>query len=176
MVRNSYVVGIGFPMKNNKGFTLIEVTITVAIIGILFTMGPQLLITINKFFFLNRARIETQRDTRAVLELINRELRQAQKDSITIDQATSQPPFSRITFLKVNGTTSMIFYQNNKDLIMSVGGTNHTIASNLRYVSFAFPKSSDLSIVSVSVVLEKATYQGLTSALHMAIQKVRVMN
>ncbi len=164
-------------MKNtrSRGMTLVELTIAVAILGILTTLGPQLILSINRIFFLNRAKIETQRDLRATHSLINRFLRQASENSITIDKATRQPPYSRITFTKIQGDV-IKFYQSNNKLIISENGTERTLAANLRYIAFSFPKSDDLSIVAVSMTMENKTYEGLTKTLQMSTEKVRVMN
>ncbi|MBN1384648.1 MAG: prepilin-type N-terminal cleavage/methylation domain-containing protein [Elusimicrobia bacterium] len=161
--------------KNFKGFTLTELLMVVAIIGIIVGLGPHLLLSINRVFFLNRANIEVQRDTRNTMSLINRTLRQASANSIVIDQIAGQPPYSRITFQKIQGNT-LRFYQDNNKLVMSNNGIDRTLATNLRYLAFAFAQSDNLSIVSVSITMERGTYEGLTKALNMEIEKVRVMN
>lgn len=158
------------------GFTLIEAMLTVAVVGILATMSSQILLQVNRYFIMSRTRLDLQREARAVMYVVTRELRQAQSDSIVIDRATaSQPFYSRITFTKVQGTT-MAFQQNGTNLVMTVGTKTKTLSKSVRYLAFSFPRSDQLSIVSVSLTLEELIYQGRRKALHMASEKVQVMN
>src|SRR5687767_4594822 len=93
------------------GFTLAEVMITVAILGIVFALAPKVMIDTYKFFRLTIARSEIQRDARAALDLINRRLRQAESDTVVVDRKdANQPPYSRVTFNTVQGST-LAFYQ-----------------------------------------------------------------
>lgn len=157
------------------GYSLTEMMIVVAIIGILATVGGRILLQVNRYFIMTNARADLQREARALMYVINRNLRQAQSASITIDRSASQPFCTRITFTKVQGTT-MTFYQNGTTLVQLVGTKTRTLSKNVKYLAFTFPRSDDLSIVSVSVTLEKSIYQGRTKSLHMASEKVRVMN
>ena len=151
-----------------------ETMIVVAIIGIVVSVGPGLLQQFQRFFFLNNTRVALQRDARAAMVVMTGRLRQAESTSIIIDQAPSQPYYSRITFTDIDNN-HVQFYQSGKTLYMVDGGTR-TLTSSLRYIAFALPKSDDLGIVSVSFTLEQSIYQGQIKALHMASEKVRVMN
>jgi hypothetical protein len=147
--------------------------IVVAIIGIIFSLGPNLYIQVRRFFFLSNARVELQRDARGILELMTRRIRQAQSATMVMDQAPGEPPYSRISFTDQDSKYT-VYYQNGKNLMMVVNNSTTTLTSNLRYLAFALPRSDDMSIVSVSLTLEKSIYQGQTKALHMASEKVRV--
>lgn len=149
--------------------------LVVAIVGILFTIGPQIFIQMNRFFKSNSVKIELQKEARTSLSIINRNLRQASASSIVIDNVSGQPFCSRIAFTKHDGTT-FTFYQQNKKLIMSTSNTTKTLTENIRYLAFVPPRSEDLSIVSVSMTLEKDIHEARTKALHMASEKVMVMN
>lgn len=162
-------------MKLTRGVTLVEMMIVVAILGVVFSMGTNMYLQVRRFFFLNSTRAELQRDARTVMGLMTRRLRQAQSDTLIIDNYSNQPPYSRIFFTDVD-SKNVTFYQNNKNLMMVVNGSTSTLAGNLRYMAFALPRSDDLGIVSVSMTLEKNTYEGQKKALHMASEKVRVMN
>ncbi len=162
--------------RGRVGFTFIEAMLTVAVLGILATMSAQILLQVNRYFIMSRTRLDLQREARAVMYVVTRGLRQAQSDSILIDRAaTSQPFYSRITFTKIQGTT-MSFNQSGADLVMTVGTKTQTLSKNVRYLAFSFPRSDQLSIVSVSLTLEGLIYEGRKKALHMASEKVRVMN
>jgi uncharacterized protein (TIGR02599 family) len=160
--------------RKNRGFTLVEIMIAVAIMGVLVTVGSQMYVQVQRFFFLSNARVALQRDARAAMIVITRRLRQAQSATLVIDQAASQPYYSRISFTDIDGHT-VRFYQSAKTLYV-VDTSTRALSTDLRYVAFALPKADDLGIVSVSFTLEKATYEGQTKALHMASEKVRIMN
>jgi hypothetical protein len=109
------------------------------------------------------------------MAIINRNLRQAQSNTIRIDQASGQPYYSRLSFTRVQGD-AITYYQQGTSLIQEDSNISRTLSKNLRYLAFAFPRSDDLTIISVSITLEKSIYEGKTKALHMASEKVRVMN
>lgn len=145
-----------------------------AIIGIMSMVGPQLLIQATRFFRQNQARVDIQRDARAVFDLMGRNLRQAQASTITVDQLSGQPPYSRVSFTKQNGD-AIVYYQSGDKLYMVDGGTK-AIAGNLRYVAFAHPRTDDDNLISVTITLEKATYNLQTKALQLSVEKIRVHN
>lgn len=159
---------------SQDGFTLTESLIVVAILGIVFMVGPRLFTQVMRFYFLHDAKIEIQRDARASLDVINRMLRQATSTSIVVDQVTGQPPYSRVSFTTVQGQ-NMMFYQSGSSLYQVARSTT-TLSKNLRYIVFTYPRSDDPTIVSVAITMEKATYQGGTKALELSVEKVRVMN
>lgn len=153
---------------------MIELIMTSAILGLLALMVTPLMIHMVRFYRLNSARVEIQRDARTCLDMINRFLRQASATSVGIDQLTGQPSHSRITFTTYSGKT-LTFYQKNNTLYM-VDASTVAISKNLRYVAFSYPRSDDPTIISVVVTMEKSTYEGQRKALELSIQKVRVMN
>jgi hypothetical protein len=150
--------------------------LSVAIVAILASVSAQIIIQINRYFILSNARTEIQRDARAIMYSITRELRQAQSNTIVIDRASaSQPFYSRITFTTIQGK-NRIFQQNGNKLQQITGSNTKTLSDDLRYLAFTFPRSDELSIVSVSFTLSKLIYQGKLKTLHMASEKVEVMN
>ncbi len=157
------------------GVTLTEVMITVAILGIVVTLGPGILTNITRFSRLSSARIETQRSARDSLNQINQALRQAKAGTVLVSNETSQPPFSLISFSTIDGR-SVRFYQSGKNLMFVQNSSTSTLAGGLRYLAFTYPRTDNSKIVSVSVTFEKDTYQGGSKALQMAIEKVRIMN
>jgi len=154
---------------------MIELMVVVAIMGVLVMIGPNLYIQVRRFFFLNNARIELQETARATLEMVTRRLRQAKSATLVMDEYPGQPYYSRISFTDIDGNLNT-FYQNGKNLMTVVHGSTATLTTDLRYLAFALPRSDDLGIVSVSITLERSTYGGQTKALHMASEKVRVMD
>ncbi len=163
------------PPCAHSGYSLTEMMLVVAIIGILSTVGARVMLQVNRYFLMTNTRTDLQREARSVMYIINRNLRQAQSSSIMIDTVPGQPFYSRLTFTKIQGTT-MTFYLSGMNLIQVVGTKNRILTKNIKHLAFTFPRSDDLSIVSVSVTLEKVLYQGRTQTLHMTSEKVRIMN
>lgn len=162
--------------SRKAGYTLMELMMVVAILGIVSSVGANLLLNTNRFFIFTRTRLDLQREARSAMYVMTRELRQAQSASIVMDRlSASQPFYSRITFTKIQGTT-MTFQQSGNQLQQVVGNQKTVLSKNLRYLAFTFPRSDDLTILSVSVTLEESIYQGQKKALHMASEKVQVMN
>ena len=152
-----------------------EMMMVVAIIGTLVFIGPQILTQTLKVFVLQKAKLALQREARAATYVITRELRQAESNTIIIDQAAGQPYYSRIRFTLDQGINVTIA-QNGSNLVLTRGNTVTTLTTELAYLSFSFPESDDMTIVSVSLTLQEQIYNGLFKALHMASEKVRVMN
>ncbi len=159
---------------------MIEMMIVVGIMGVVMLAAPRTFTKVYRFTQLLIARVEIQKNARGALANINRDLRQAQSDSIVIDSVPGQPPHSRITFNKYNsagGTVSVSYYQRGLQLFQARGGSaGKMIANNLRYIAFTYPRTDDDTIISISLTFEKATYEGGTKALQMAVEKVRIMN
>jgi len=161
---------------NRKGYTLVELLMTIAIIGILAFVGPPLILNTVRHFILIRTKIQLQQEARAAMYLLTRNLRQAQSTSIQLDQySTAQPLYSRIRFTKIQGTT-VSYYQEGNTLVEIIGNSKTILTKNLRYLAFTFPRSDNMTLVSVSLTLEQGIYQGQTKALHMASEKIQVMN
>jgi prepilin-type N-terminal cleavage/methylation domain-containing protein len=159
------------------GYTLAELMISVAVLGVIFALAPRALVDTYNFFRMSIVRAEIQRDARASLDLMNRELRQARAASVTVDRlSASQPPYSRATFYTVNNST-MSFWQDGPKLRMyETSRATRTVAENLRYMAFTYGESPNENILSVSVTFEKSLYAGKSKALQMAVEKVRIMN
>ena len=166
--------------RRKLGYTLVELMIVVAILGIIVTAAPRLLNGIYRFTRMATARLEIQKNARAALPNINRGLRQGQASTVVIDQLSGMPPHSRITYDRYtpDGTIDRIsYYQSGKALYLSADGApGKKIADDLRYIAFTYPQSDNSYILSISITFERATYEGGAKALQMAVEKVRIMN
>ncbi len=166
-------------MLGRRGFTLIEAVVVVALVGILALVAPRVFLQVTRYIRMTRAHYEIQRDSKDAMLVINRALRQAKASSITITEVAGQPPYSRIDFQKFVSTstaTNISFYQQANTLYEVQAGGTRPVCSNLRYIAFTYPRTDDPYIISISITMERATYQGQTKALHLAVEKVRIMN
>lgn len=157
------------------GYTLTEMMMVVAIVGIISSVGPLLLTNLQNFYLMTTARNDIQRDARASLDMINRNLRQAKHGTIVIDTPTGQGPYSRIRFKHVDDRY-MEFRQNGNQLVMVSSNTASVLTKNLVYIAFTYPRTDDPTIVSVSMTMGKSIQLGRRKVLELTIQKIRVMN
>jgi len=162
-------------IRKGKGYTLVEVMLVIAVMGIVLSGTFGLLINFTRFWRVSQARLDIQRDARRTLSLMNKTLRQAQQSSITIDQLTGAPPWSRISFNDKNGN-AVVYYQSGDRLYQSVGSQITLMGENLKTLRFSYPSSDDATLLGVSVCFEKATYEGGSKSLQLSIEKVRIMN
>ena len=157
-----------------------ELMVVVAIMGVILLASPKIFENSFKFMRLAFARAEIQKNSRASLSNINRELRQAYASSIVVDELAGMPPHSRITFTRYmsDGSTRLVsYYQDGKKLYLNINGAGgKMVVGSLRYIAFSYPKTDNNSIISVSLTFETKTYEGGTKALQMAVEKVRIMN
>lgn len=166
-------------VRKKRGYTLLEMLMTVAILGVVSATAAPLLVQMTNFWRLTTARFSIQRDVRVSIDTINRFTRQGLSNSVVIDRAAGQPPFSRITFnyYGPSGDTQPIsFYQSGNKLLMLNNGKETMLSSNLGYIGFTYPRSDDVSIISVAMTMQSPTYRGGKKALQLSIQKVRIMN
>jgi type II secretory pathway pseudopilin PulG len=166
--------------RSRAGYTLVEALLTVAVLGILFGLGANLLMSVNRYFLTTRTRLDLQRQARSMMYVMTREIRQAQNSTIVIDRLNiSQPPCSRITFTKPNGTV-VSYWQNGNQLQTSTitGGKTFTstLSTSMGYLAFTVPRSDDMTIMSLSMTLQELTFQGQVKSLHTASQQIQVMN
>ena len=128
------------------------------------------------------AKIDIQREARVSLSIMNKELRQAVKSSITISRNnSSQPPYSKVTFETIKGST-VSYYQQGTVLYQEIyDGNKHFVSKlseNLRFVHFIYPRTDDDGIMQVSACFEKIPFPYVVGAkaLQVSIEKVRIMN
>ncbi|MBI4063787.1 MAG: prepilin-type N-terminal cleavage/methylation domain-containing protein [Elusimicrobia bacterium] len=163
-----------------KGFTLVELLLVVAVSAILMSLGPALLINITRFYRLQIARANIQKSARICIDRVSRLLRQASATSVVITQRAGQPPNSWLTFTIDQGEGALVgdygIYQEGANLKFMKNGSTSTIADNLRYIAFSYPRSDNDGIISVSMTFEEATFEGHSKALQLSVEKVRVMN
>ncbi|MBI2915549.1 MAG: prepilin-type N-terminal cleavage/methylation domain-containing protein, partial [Elusimicrobia bacterium] len=127
-------------IHSKKGFTLPELMITVAILGIFLVVASTILLNVVRFWKVQLARSRVQQNARSALDLISRDLRQATATTVLVSQRPNQPPYSWLTFQISKGTGTAVgyygFFQEGKNLNYMKGGSTNTVADNLKYVAF----------------------------------------
>lgn len=164
-------------MKNNRGWTLVELMIIVAMFGILSLSVSSLFLHIWRFYRITHVQKELQEEARTIMELIIRDLRNGISSTIVISRYDNQqPPYSKIDFYTINGS-SVSYYQLRRNLYYKVNNMQPKILSrSISYFAVTFPKSYEMNIVSIALTLERDLYDLRRKALHMASEKVMLMN
>jgi prepilin-type N-terminal cleavage/methylation domain-containing protein len=164
------------------GFTMTEVIVVMAVMGILALGGSKLMQQIQDYFMTNRARQVTQQESRNAMGIITKDLRQAMQSTIAIANDPGQPPFSRIRFRKISDTgvgepgEDVVFVQQGRELLRLSGGKKVTLSRNLRNASFAFSRSDSRDLITLSLTMERRTFKGKSKTLYMASESIGVMN
>lgn len=162
-------------LKRRAGYTLVEVMLVVAILGIVSSVGPLLMTQLQNFFLMTTARNEIERDARSSLDTMNRFIRQAVDGTIVVDNAANGGPYSRIRFKHIDGRY-VEFHQDGSKLVEIVNTDQTIMSKNLAYIAFTFPRTDNPTIVSVSMTMSKSIQLGRRKVLELTIQNVRVMN
>lgn len=159
-----------------KGFTLIETLIVVAVMGVVTAAVTTLFTQGFHYWSINRTQVELQRDVRALLDLMLREIKEAKTNSVEINSFNnSQPPCSKINFTTIDGR-EVSFYQKGKQIFVENSNGTTLLANNLRVLSFIYPDTSSPDIINISICAEANVYGTARKTFYMSIEKVRIMN
>ncbi|MEK6646198.1 MAG: prepilin-type N-terminal cleavage/methylation domain-containing protein [Candidatus Firestonebacteria bacterium] len=161
--------------RNNCGVTITELMVAVGVLGIIASVSAVMFTMGFRSWRQSYAQIEVQGDARKVLDLIERNLRQATASTVVISQTSGQPAYSKISFTKVNGD-AMEFYQTNDKLYQKVDTNVNLLSNNVQNVLFSYPDTSDSYIVGISVTLQKSTYGGGAKTIQLSVEKVQIKN
>jgi len=118
--------------RNQRGFTLVELLIVIAILGLMMAGLVAVQLQGQTSYLVGAHRVEVQQNTRIALDLIIRELRSAQS-------VTAIPSATSITFVDENGAT--VQYELSGTLInRTTGGVTTPLIGgaqtfNLKYFS-----------------------------------------
>lgn len=164
-----------YRQRFHGGYTLLELMIVVAIVGTVTIIAAKIFTGLYDFYTISMARIEIQRDLRTTLDSINRNLRQADADTVIVSQEGGSSPYSKVYFIDISRSTHT-YKQQGRSLYHTQDNRTRLLTKNVEYVAFTYPRTDINTVMSVSITLKKKTVKGQTTALQMAISKVRIMN
>jgi len=132
-------------MKKNKGFTLIEVIITITVVGIVSVIIGSMLLGIVKAWTFKFNRNDMLWDGRLALDRMTREIRTV-KDSTSVTTATS----SQFRFTDT-GNKDITYSLSSTNLNRTENGTVNLLAENVSTLTFTYYNSSDAVIPNPAV-------------------------
>jgi len=158
-----------------------EMLMVVVVLGVLAMAGSRMMVDVTRFFQLNMGRLTLQEEARTALSVIQKNLRQAKLDSLTIDQAPGQPYFSRIVFDKAPKKTGgpavpITYFQKGAVLMETAGGATRPLSKHLKALTFTLPNTDDMAVVAVSLTLETPIYGGKMKTVRMNSGEIEVLN
>lgn len=149
-----------------KGFTLVEMMVSVAIFGLLFLAIFAILTAGNNVFQRDAIYLELQQNTRNGMDRIVREVRESRSSVITVEAANAD----RISFNTPN-ETGIRYYLSSGALIREYpSGTRKTLATGLGRLKFI----KTAKLLTIDLRGEKI-YQGGTFSFPL-IESVRLRN
>lgn len=106
-------------IQNRKGFSLIELLIGIALLGIVLTAVYQLFISTNKSQLAQDLEVEMQQNVRSAADFVVRELRSISALSCLENTTTACSPTSdKVTFTSVTDTDTRMFSWSSTDNIL----------------------------------------------------------
>jgi prepilin-type N-terminal cleavage/methylation domain-containing protein len=157
------------------GFTLVEAMVVVTILGVAALIGPRVLVKFQEAYMMLVARNDAQRDARGAVAIMTKNISQAKARTVVIDTPPADQAFSRITFKDVYGRDFQFLKSGDKVLMVSEGITT-TLAANVVYLSFAYPRTDDIDLLNVSLGITKAIYRGNQKYFSLTVEQVKIFN
>ncbi len=170
MKRYPPAFNLPLPMKkqgNIYGFTLIEICIVLAIIGMITASGVTFFTRTYRLWLQNSSQIEIQQEARLAMDEMTKFLRQAESPagagSVTISQEAGEAVNSKIQFFLSGGTTVQYYLKSNR--IYRRRGNPATavesvVARNVSQITFAKENpqggADDYCIHIISMTLQKS--------------------
>src|SRR5258708_3298359 len=150
---------------SQKGFTLIELMIAVAVMGLLALVVGKLVSAGMQYWFETYAQITTQQKVRVARDYVLNNLRYATITSVMISKSnTAEPNSSMVSFVDVYGNTQS-YYQQNGDLLVNdwrlgkpSAQTSKLISHDLQQFSVYYPNQKDFSHIDFSLYVKKWPY------------------
>jgi len=146
-------------MKNHSGFSLLEMLLVAALIGLVILAATQLLFPVINFFQRGRAQQKATLEARTCIETIERVLSNGRASTVVISTPPTTPamPSGQIQFLGVDTSTYTISWSTSPmntvhlQKTSAAGVTNDTVlATHVTQLSFCW-NPNDPGILNVTL-------------------------
>ncbi|MBF0136338.1 MAG: prepilin-type N-terminal cleavage/methylation domain-containing protein [Magnetococcales bacterium] len=139
------------------GFTLIEMVITITLLGILMSAGGSMLADAYRAYLSSMHLTPIPSQAKAIMERMIRELRGGTASTVTQPSGSGSIQFTNDQSATVNfnqsGASATTIY-------MILSGTSNALAENIKQNSLSFTWNSTLKLVTISFTIQK-TLSGL---------------
>lgn len=163
-------------LRRSPGYTLVELSIALAAIGLLTIVSSRLIVLSWRACRADQSWVEVQRDGRTALNFIESTLRTARPGSVVLGrESVSEPPYSRIEFTDTAGQAVRI-YQSGGSLYVNKGASAHRLSRDIDTLFFLYPDSSQEDLLGVSLCLAKSSYQGNKRSYFHTVQRIRLIS
>lgn len=167
-----------------KGFTLVEILVSVAIFAILIAAVSTVFLVGESSWQTNSVRMELQQELRKAMDWMKNDLRQTRDSAITGGPVVADgQPYTSITFYLPNGVSGGSITWNTDTTQFILGGTDNNqlqriegadtrvLALNIETLEFT-RQAATSGIIEVLLAAEKDTIKGatITSSLTFEIQ------
>jgi prepilin-type N-terminal cleavage/methylation domain-containing protein len=148
-------------LQPEKGFTLLEIIVGVAIFGMIILMVGKLMSPLTQYFQRNRARQQANLQMRICLETIERMMSNGRANTCILSAPPAVPTLSQAKFKSIDGFTYTIFYStsplNSVHLQRTKGAIGDPIydsvlATNVSALIFGWD-SRDPALINVTISL-----------------------
>jgi prepilin-type N-terminal cleavage/methylation domain-containing protein len=150
--------------SNNKGFTLVDLMIVVAIMGLLGALISSLLLTGTKGWLYNVSSFQLKQKIKDSRDIIINDIRYARAYSVAISRShTAAPAYSMITFVDVTGNARS-FFQEEDRLVSSFQRPGESltrvdmITSDLARFHVIFPDSKDFTKIQIAIGVSRIPF------------------
>lgn len=114
---------------SERGFTLLQTMLAVAVLGILAALTARLLGQVLRSWVMTRATFEVHQSSRQSRDLLVQALRNASASSVIITRAnTLQPPLSKLCFIDTNGDSRVVFQEGRRLIQGTWSSTTATVS------------------------------------------------
>lgn len=176
-------IGRAARAANRRGFSLPEMLIVVAILGLIATTVPGLISLSVRFYQRYNMDVILQQQARSITEVLMRFLNDAKASSVVLDQINSpqQPPYSRITFTMVNGAWVQ-FYQQGSEIYESIqmpsamNPSTTVLTRNAYSLQFNYPRTDNPTLIDIKVTLRGTANVATSQTLEFKMNQVHMMN
>jgi prepilin-type N-terminal cleavage/methylation domain-containing protein len=154
--------------KNNKGYTLIEFMVSMALLTIIMMGMYGVLVTGDTIFARDNNLLNIQKQTRNALDRIVRESRPATSQTIVTNYNSTSN--DKITIFSPTTSTGVQYYLSGTNLVRVYGGTTQNVASNISLLKF----TQNGSLLQIQATASQSIYGVATS--FPLVEKVRFRN